>query len=574
GNLVLRKDVSFVLAGETGGSAQIAAGGLIYDKRIGRISLSSPVTIEQGTQKISAEAGVVLLDSQNQVSHFALTGVQARDSGGGGEITSTAGHLEAGLNPATGRVQLIYGNGGVTVNDHDMKSGALRRLSADSATLTLPPPRSPSGPRFATASGNVKLLLDPGHETGRAASRRILTAPEMSLIFLPGGLLKEADTLGASQLQLLPADPRLSSQTLSAGKLQMSFDDHGQIEKISGSSSTRIMDQPSRLAARTAQGSLPAVSSADNFLATIDPANGALKGAEQTGHFAFQQGATRATAKKAVYDAASQQLTLSGNPVVWDPSGRVQAPHMHIGIGRGVAKAQDGVQAVYFDSPVTANESPGNPPVIVLADRMTVNKSRRTALFEGGVRAWRGADRIASPILDLDLEHHRLTSGEGVTTTLLEPAAQPKPGAAARTGPGALPQTVTVRATKLQYSGLDHKAVYEGNVQMVSGATTFRSDRLEIYLTSASANPELERAVANGNVRLTQRPARRATGQHADYDAAAGRIVLTGGPPAIYDPDRGYLTGKRLTFFIRDASLFADGGKRAQTISKRRIMKR
>ncbi|MDE3178020.1 MAG: LPS export ABC transporter periplasmic protein LptC, partial [Acidobacteriota bacterium] len=151
GNLVLRKDVSFVLSGETGGSAQIAAGGLIYDKRVGRISLSSPVTIEQGTQKISAEAGVVLLDSQNRVSHLELTGVQARDSGGGGEITSTAGHLEAGLNPATGRVQLISGNGGVTVNDHDMKSGALRRLSADSATLTLPPPRSPSGPRFATA---------------------------------------------------------------------------------------------------------------------------------------------------------------------------------------------------------------------------------------------------------------------------------------------------------------------------------------------------------------------------------------------------------------------------------------
>ncbi|MGH9439082.1 MAG: LptA/OstA family protein, partial [Terriglobia bacterium] len=143
----------------------------------------------------------------------------------------------------------------------------------------------------------------------------------------------------------------------------------------------------------------------------------------------------------------------------------------------------------------------------------------------------------------------------------------------------AVPQPVTISADHLDYFNARREAVYAGNVRMVSANTTFESDRLEVYFSAAlgtrgSGNPEIERAIAQGNVRVTQPPGRRATGQRAEYEASAGKIVLTGGPPAVYDQQHGYLTGKRLTFFIHDASLLADGGNKAQTESRRRILKR
>jgi lipopolysaccharide export system protein LptA len=103
--------------------------------------------------------------------------------------------------------------------------------------------------------------------------------------------------------------------------------------------------------------------------------------------------------------------------------------------------------------------------------------------------------------------------------------------------------------------------------------TTLRADRLRIYLSQPleGKDPEVERAVAEGNVRVNQLPGRHAHGQRAEYFAAAGKIILSGGPPVIYDEQQGFLTGERLTFFIHDASLFADGGGKSQTLSKRRI---
>jgi len=82
---------------------------------------------------------------------------------------------------------------------------------------------------------------------------------------------------------------------------------------------------------------------------------------------------------------------------------------------------------------------------------------------------------------------------------------------------------------------------------------------------------ELERAVADGHVKVTQ-PGRRAAGDHAEYFTAGGRILLTGGPPFLYDAEKGTTTGQRLTFYIHDDRLLVDGGDKSPTISRHRIV--
>ena len=65
---------------------------------------------------------------------------------------------------------------------------------------------------------------------------------------------------------------------------------------------------------------------------------------------------------------------------------------------------------------------------------------------------------------------------------------------------------------------------------------------------SLSGPGRLDRMVAQGNV-VVQQPGRHADGQTLVYTASDDKFVLTGGPPSIFDAERGKITGVSLTFF-------------------------
>ena len=98
------------------------------------------------------------------------------------------------------------------------------------------------------------------------------------------------------------------------------------------------------------------------------------------------------------------------------------------------------------------------------------------------------------------------------------------------------------------------------------------AERLDVYFAAAPSaeESEVERAVAEGRVTVVQ-PGRRAAGEHGEYFAREGRIVLTGGPPSVYDAEKGFTTGRRLTFYIHDDRLQVDGGDKSPTLSRHRI---
>ena len=130
-----------------------------------------------------------------------------------------------------------------------------------------------------------------------------------------------------------------------------------------------------------------------------------------------------------------------------------------------------------------------------------------------------------------------------------------------------------IRADELEYLGAEHRAVYRGHVRMDASGTTLECERLDAYFAQQpSGASTLDHAAADGSVRILQ-PGRRAAGRHADYDAAAGKLVLTGGPPTLYDAERGFVTGRILTFFTEDDSLLVDGGDGFRTLSRHRSIK-
>ena len=76
--------------------------------------------------------------------------------------------------------------------------------------------------------------------------------------------------------------------------------------------------------------------------------------------------------------------------------------------------------------------------------------------------------------------------------------------------------------------------------------------------------------VAQGDV-VIQEPGRRANGQTLVYTTSDDKFVLTGGPPSIFDAERGKITGDSLTFFRADDRVLVVGEARTPVVTQTRV---
>jgi lipopolysaccharide export system protein LptA len=400
----------------------------------------------------------------------------------------------------------------------------------------------------------------------------------MRFNFRPGGHdLQDGETVGESKLVLVPLDGKAGRRIITAGQFLMGFDAGSRLESVRGRARSRIVFEPAPTAP---PGSLPQETSSELLEANFDPGDGALKAVEQTGDFHFREGDRQASSDEARYAFPSQILTLTGRPQLWDATTRVKADRILFDLRADKAEAVGKVQST--QSPM-ASQPLGSPSgqsvaargdaINILADRMVAVQHDQFIHYEGHVRAWHGQDVIDSASLDVYKAQRRVSSGSRVLTSHLQPALrETAPIDPASSPPPHEPRPVTICADRWEYVDEERKASYRGNVQLQAENTTLQATALDVFFSesSASEGQEIERAVADGHVLVTQ-PNRRATGEHADYDAAPGKIVLTGGPPTVYDAQKGFTTGQRLTFYIRDDRLVVDGGNTSPTLTKHSV---
>ena len=114
-------------------------------------------------------------------------------------------------------------------------------------------------------------------------------------------------------------------------------------------------------------------------------------------------------------------------------------------------------------------------------------------------------------------------------------------------------------------------------------AFTESSSTMDAYLvprSQASSNQQvagqitgpgqLDHLVAEGDVVIVQ-PKRRAEAQKLVYTAADDKFVLTGGPPSIFDAERGKITGVSLTFFRGDDRVLVEGEASTPVVTQTRV---
>jgi len=580
GWMELKHNVALELAQGTEKAPQapihLTASELRYNKDGGTMTLAGPVEVRQDQSHAAADNATIQLNDHNRLSRVILMGnAKAYDVTPLRTVEMDSDRVQGDFDPFSGELRHVIVDKAQMIENQ--ANSSISHLSAQNVDMDIvgKQPR----PLYGVAKGNVKLdmesqaVMDVSDKTAmrKATEKKSLSSSEVRFAFQPGTqTLKHAETGGPGTLTISPADPKTGQKVIDAGQFFMAFDDHSRIESLRGTSPTQVTFLP---APSAPPGTTPQTSTADLLNAVFDPGTQTLREVLQTGNFQYQDGDRRASADNAHYDSHAQTILLLGHPQVWDPDNRVKSQKITIDMRTNTSTGEGKVQAVHLQIP-----APGAPPsrapalpTNVLADKMVARRQSKTINFEGHVRAWQGTDVVESTALDVFRAQKRVSSGSEVMTSFLQPS-QAKAGPDGKPHTSGEPRPVTIHADSLEYLDEGRSARYRGNVRMVTEGTTTQSDRLDVYLTQSQTmeGSEIDHAVADGHVKVTQ-PGRVGTGDHAQYFAGPGKVVLTGGPPMIVDEENGSTTGQRLTFFIRDDRLFVDGGDQSPSLTQHRV---
>lgn len=133
--------------------------------------------------------------------------------------------------------------------------------------------------------------------------------------------------------------------------------------------------------------------------------------------------------------------------------------------------------------------------------------------------------------------------------------------------------TTVITSNRMTASSEKNQAVFEGAVKMVQGELVVHSDVMIVYFkekgsssdpssnsasgTNSESGKEINYIEAKGRVRIKKGESR-ATSQHALYNKAEEKIILTGSPVAWQTGTR--VSGPKMTMFLKENRSVVEGG--------------
>jgi lipopolysaccharide export system protein LptA len=436
-----------------------------------------------------------------------------------------------------------------------------------------------------------------------------VTAPVIDFFVASGNRLDHAITSGAAQIIITPAptssasvaQPAAQHTVITAGRFDARFAETPPRtpEGKSASRLASIHGAPDAKIVNSVPGMPDRVSTSETLDAAFLP-EGGISSIVQQGDVAYTDNQpagkrTQAWAQKAVYTPADSVLVLSVNPRVTDGGMETTAQSIRINRVTNDAFADGDVKSSYSELQEQPNGAllASSSPIHVTAASMTAHGSAAIALYKGKARLWQDANVITAPSIQFDRERRSLlaqgTRTQSVSTTLVQasqkPALEKSPpkneNKANKRGEGDADEVVAITSSRLTYADSERRAHYEGGVTAEGTDFTATSQIADAYLQPRSqttatqqltAPSRLDHMVAEGKV-VIQQPGRKALGEKLVYTAAQDKFVLTGGPPSIFDAERGKITGVSLTFFQADDRVLVEGEASTPVVTQTRVAK-
>jgi lipopolysaccharide export system protein LptA len=592
----VEQEVQFELAAtdQTGGMPVSATGSSLELRRADRtIVLKGPATVREGTRELTADSFSIELDADNHARRAVAEGhPQIRASEGGGKISVSAARFEAILNPA-GWVDHVVADGNI-LGTRQSAAGNDRFSAAHTEFVMLP---QKNLIQDMTATGGVVAESHQGTDSRVLATEALrvkFSTPSTSAAAHPGQLPGKADQQRIESAETLaPAtiESRTANEvtTLHGKKFVAHLDFAGRLDKLLGQEGVEVR--------RQIGNAEPQVLSAAELVALFG-AHGDWDTLEQRGNVRFQQGDRRASADHANIVRATDTITLDGSPVISDAMSRTTAASVTVNQKSGDLRATGGVVSTYIPSAKGDTLSLGSGTAHISADSLsgTVGSSHVVVTYAGHARLWQGESVLDSDQIELWQDDKKLQASGHVVAVFSQVSASfagvPGKPSGATSGTAAGPTLWKITAPTLTYWSDQGKVHLEGGVFADSNQGSLASRTLDLFLTlgapskplssapaTASGAPsaamgghQLERALALGSVVVRQGD-RRAMAEQAEYTAADGKFVLSGGEPTIADAGSDTATGHSLTFFVANDTILIDSQEGSRTLTKHRVEK-
>jgi len=414
-----------------------------------------------------------------------------------------------------------------------------------------------------------------------------MTAPVMDFIVKDGRLLERAETSGPPQIVI--TQPGANQKTVvTAAKFTAKFTEknrlatlHGEPDANIASNKTGVPAQPDRV-------------STSQMLDVVFRPEGGVASITQSAGVAYAGGTQKAWAQRGEYTVADQMLILTGSPRVIDTGMTTTAQTIRMNRMTGDAIAEGNVKSTYSD--LKAQPDGGmlasSDPIHVTSRSMTAHRSPAIAVYTGDARLWQNENIVEAPTLQFDRGNRSLVAqGSGSVETGLRPVragqnpaptqalTQPVSTVLVQKDKNGTVTPVRITSARLNYADAERRIFLDGGVTAKGSDATLTGQQMTVFLlprsqAAAGAGPgmpgQVERIVAEDRVVITQ-PTRHATGERLVYTSADDKFVLTGGPPSIFDAERGKITGDSLTFFRHDDRVLVEGKETSPTVTRTQV---
>ena len=471
------------------------------------------------------------------------------------------------------------------------------------------------GVRLTQKNRESGLVAVPSASKGGAQDVE-MTAPVMDFMVKDGRLLERAETSGPPRIVV--TQPGANQKTVvTAAKFTAKFTENNRLATLHGEPDAKIVSsliqaskiQASKIDASKIDASKAGSSktgspaqtdrvSTSRMLDVVFFPEGGVRSITQTGGFVYVDGTQKAWAQRGEYTTADQLAVLTGSPRVVDGGMTTTAQTIRMNQATGDAIAEGNVKSTYSD--LKAQPEGGmlasSDPIHVTSRSMTANRSTAIAVYTGDARLWQDANVVEAPTLQFDRDHRTifaqgLGQGEVSVGTGLRPVragqspaptqapAQPVSTVLVQVDKNGTVTPLRITSARLNYADVERRIFLDGGVTTKASDATMTGQRMTVFLlprsqSKAGANPampgQVDRIIAEDQVVITQ-PTRHATGERLVYTSADDKFVLTGGPPSIFDAERGKTTGDSLTFYKHDDRVLVEGRETSPAVTRTQV---
>jgi LPS export ABC transporter protein LptC len=557
----------------TGGMPVSATGSSLEIRRDQRtVLLAGPALVREGARELSADAILVELDANYRSRRAVAQGhPQLRAQEGGGKIAISATQFEGLLN-AAGWVERIIADGSIT-GTRQTAAGA-DRFSAAHVEIAMLPGRNLI--QDLTATGGVTAESQQGGDSHLLKTDALrVTFSEGSAAKVPGPGAGKMDQQRVESVETLaPAtiesNSAIDTTTLHAKKFVAQLGPGGRLDKLFGHGGVDVR--------RQVGSGVPQTISAAELAATFG-AHGDWDTLEESGNVRFQQADRLASAEHASMVRATDTIRLEGSPVVSDTVSRTTAGSVVVNQKSGELRATGGVVSTYIPAAKGDAVNLGSGAAHVSADALSGSVNSGHVAYTGHARLWQGESVLDADQIDIWRDDKKLQAG-GHVVAVFPQIAGPFPALPGKSsGPSSAPTLWKIVAPVLTYWSDRGQGHLEGGVSASSAQGSLSSRTLDVFLGSATAGApgspggrQLSRVLAQGSVVIRQGD-RRGMGEQAEYTAADGKFVLSGGQPTIVNAASDTTTGHSLTFYVASDTILIDSQEGSRTLTKHRVEK-